>query len=261
MRIAGLEPTSFVDFPGKMAAVLFTPGCNLDCWYCHNRQLLAPGESDTTHDPDDVLALLAERADFLDAVTITGGCPTLQKDLAEYCARIKDLGLLVKVDTNGTRPWVIRDLIERQLVDFVAMDIKAPFQKYEAICKTPVDIDAVNETINLLMANPIAYEFRTTFAPELTTADILRIGRRIHGADRYVLQQYRNPGRGMDMFGLVEPPTPHPADYLRKTAALVRVFVRHVIIRGLDIETEFSEGSYVSRETSNLFGIDQAGQA
>ncbi|MCD4825854.1 MAG: anaerobic ribonucleoside-triphosphate reductase activating protein [Phycisphaerae bacterium] len=245
MRIAGLEKNSIVDYPGHMAAVLFTPGCNMDCYYCHNRHLLAPGEEDPTLDSGNVMNFLRQRVGFLDAVVISGGEPTLQKDLAAFIADVKDLGYAVKLDTNGTKPWVTRSLIEDGLVDFVAMDIKAPRSRYEEIVGRGVNLDAIEESIDLLMKDDIDYEFRTTFAPELQTSDILRIARRIHGARQYVLQQFRPPGLGVDMFGLVDSAKPHETAYVYKTAKLAGVFVEQCLTRGLDVPAEVA-GSYVS---------------
>ncbi|MBN1555555.1 MAG: anaerobic ribonucleoside-triphosphate reductase activating protein [Phycisphaerae bacterium] len=238
MRIAGLERSSFVDYPGKLAAVLFTPGCNLDCFYCHNRHLLSPGEEDVVYSPEDVLDFLRRRVGLLEGVVVTGGEPTLQKDLEEFLAEIHSMGFAVKLDTNGTQPWVVQPLIEKRLVDFVAMDVKAPKSRYDEIAGKPVDISAVEESVNLLMHSRVDYEFRTTFAPQLTALDIVTIAAWIHGAKRYVLQQYRPPGLGVDMFGLVDSPKPRPPEYIAQAALLVRRFVRHIEVRGLGYEPD-----------------------
>ncbi|MBN1942137.1 MAG: anaerobic ribonucleoside-triphosphate reductase activating protein [Phycisphaerae bacterium] len=236
MRIAGLERSSFVDYPGKLAAVLFTPGCNLDCFYCHNRHLLSPGEKDQVYDPQDVLRFLRSRVGLLEGVVVTGGEPTLQKDLEPFLAEIHSMGFAVKLDTNGTQPWVVQPLIEKGIVDFVAMDVKAPRNRYDEIAGKPVDIHAIEESVKRLMTGGVDYEFRTTFAPQLTALDIVTIATWIHGAKRYVLQQYRPPGLGVDMFGLVDFPRPRPPEYIAQTAMLVRRFVKHIEVRGLGVE-------------------------
>ncbi len=240
MRIAGLEKSSFVDYPGKLAAVIFTPGCNMDCFYCHNRQLLAPDESDRRYDPQAVLEFLRSRRFLLDGVVITGGEPTLQNDLEDFVRKIHNMGFLVKLDTNGMQPWIVRSLLEKGLLDFVAMDIKAPLEaeKYAQIAGPDIDLDAINESIDLLMSSPVSYEFRTTFAPQLSMVDITKIATRIHGAASYVLQQYRNVGRSMDMFGLVDSPEPHSEEFICETAMLVRKFVAKCSVRGLLRELE-----------------------
>ena len=193
MRIAGIERNSFVDYPGRLAAVFFTPGCNWQCFYCHNRSLLGPQSERTWLDAEVVLAWLDERRGWLDAVVITGGEPTLQPDLAEFIRPVRAKGFLVKLDTNGARPDVLRALLDEGLLDYVAMDVKAPIEKYEAFCCVPVDHRAVNDSIDLLMASGIEYEFRTTVAPQLTSDDLRAIAARIRGARCYVLQQFRRP--------------------------------------------------------------------
>lgn len=250
MRIAGIDKTSVVDFPGKIAAVVFTPGCNLDCYYCHNRHLLAPGEQPVNHDPQDVLDFLATRVGLLDGVVVSGGEATLQPGLDDFVTAVQKLGFETKLDTNGTRPWIVRDLIDRGLVDFVAMDIKAAFTGYDEITQTDVDRSAIEETIDLLMSSGVDYEFRTTFAPPLTAADVAQIAMRIRGAKQYALQQYRMPGRGVNLFGVVEAPEPRTPQELFEAAEIARRFVPNTLVRGLPhmdpIETTGDQGVYIS---------------
>lgn len=233
MRIAGIEKSSFVDYPGKLATVLFTPGCNMDCFYCHNRHLLGPAEEDMIHEPQDVLNFLRSRQGLIDAVVISGGEPTLQPDLFEFMYQIRQMRFEIKLDTNGLKPWVIKSLMTHKLVDFIAMDIKAPLHKYFRIANRDVPQEILRESIDLIMAGNVEYEFRTTVAPLLTLSDILDIATTISGAKRYALQQYRQPGLGMNMFGLVEYPDPHPASFLHQAHELVAKFVQHCEIRGL----------------------------
>ena len=143
MRIAGLERCSLIDYPGKMAAVVFTPGCNLDCFYCHNRTLLAPSATFNAIPFPDVLDWLRKRQGLLDAVVISGGEPTLQADLDDFVREVRAMDYAVKLDTNGTRPAVLAFLIDEGLLDYIAMDIKAPPDKYESICGVPVDHNAI----------------------------------------------------------------------------------------------------------------------
>jgi len=236
MRIAGIERSSFVDYPGKLAAVLFTPGCNLDCFYCHNRHLLAPGEDGLRYDAEDVLRFLRTRVGLLEGVVLSGGEPTLQDDLESFLAELRPMGFSLKLDTNGTRPWVIASILEKRLVDFVAMDVKAPRDRYEEIVGRPIDLEAIKTSVALLLRSGVDYEFRTTFAPQLSSVDIVTIATWIRGARRYVLQQYRPPGREVDMFGLVDSPPPHPPEYIYESALLARRFVQQCDVRGLDVE-------------------------
>lgn len=191
MKISGLQKNSFVDYPGRMCAVVFTPGCNMDCFYCHNRSLIEGGYENLIA-ASEVLSFLESRKEFLDGVVVSGGEPTLQKGLLAFINAVKRLGYSVKLDTNGTNPEVVESLIDKGLIDYIAMDIKAPFEKYNEICRTEVDIDNIKRSINLLINSGIDYEFRTTLAPGLYTKDIMEIAEKISGARLYVLQRCRN---------------------------------------------------------------------
>jgi pyruvate formate lyase activating enzyme len=200
MKIVGLEKNSLVDYPGKIAAVVFTPGCNLDCYYCHNRVLLGKQGCQNLISKVELFEFLKKRKGLLDGVVVSGGEPTLQKGLREFMSSLKNLGFSVKLDTNGSNPEQVQDLIEHALVDYVAMDIKAPFSKYRQICgqdslfgTDEIFLDKVKESIRLLLSGKVAYEFRTTFIPELTQDDIIEVAKAISGAQLYVLQQYRLP--------------------------------------------------------------------
>jgi len=140
---------------------------------------------------DEVLAYLGTRQGLIDAIVVSGGEPTLQPGLAAFMAEVRTLGYLVKLDTNGTRPDVLASVINTEVVDYVAMDIKAPVKKYDAICGVSVDQGAIDESIALLMDGRVNYEFRTTIIPQLTREDTLAIGNRIRGASSYILQRYR----------------------------------------------------------------------
>jgi len=242
MKIAGLEKCSFVDYPGCLSAVVFTPGCNMNCFYCHNRQLIGRGAAPAGAHSDgataepltvtSVMDLLERRRSMLDAVVVTGGEPTLQVGLEAFLAAVRAMGFRTKLDTNGTNPDVLKTLLDEGLVDFVAMDVKAPTDMYEQICGTPVDQSAISRSIALLMEGGAAYEFRTTFAPPLTAEDILRIALRIRGARSYVLQQYRPQTDAPAPRGTTAPP-PHSDAYIRAAAETLRPFVRHCSVRGI----------------------------
>jgi len=191
MKIAAIQRTSFVDYPGKIAAVVFTPGCNLRCFFCHNRALIDADSVMCAMTPEKVVEWLRCRRGLLDAVVVSGGEPTLQPGLAGFISDVRALGYLIKLDTNGTHPEVLASLIDAKLLDCVAMDIKAPAEKYDAICGASVDQGAIGESIALLMDGRVDYEFRTTIIPQLTREDILAIGNHIRRARMYVLQRYR----------------------------------------------------------------------
>jgi pyruvate formate lyase activating enzyme len=232
MRIVGLEKNSVVDFPGQLAAVVFSPGCNLDCYYCHNRSIIGQVRPEQLLAEEEVFAFLEKRRGLLDGVVFSGGEPTLQPDLAEVMGQVKKLGFLCKLDTNGTNPAVLRDLISEGLVDYVAMDFKAPFHKYALICgnNSNTFLDNIRESIALLLTEKVAYEFRTTVVPELTEEDVLQMAAAIRGARLYVLQQYRVPE-----FAQNEKikRTPHPSAFLRKMVVKVSGLVKKCEHRGV----------------------------
>lgn len=177
MKIGGLIKFSMIDFPGKVSAILFTRGCNLRCAYCHNPELLEYNSSQPDAITEEELdEFLEKRKGRLDGIVITGGEPTLQPDLAEFCAKLKKIGYLVKLDTNGTNPSVVENLLEKKLVDFIAMDIKAPFAKYQAVCQRPVDTEKVKQTMALISKYNIPHQYRTTYYKEvLNDQDIQEI--------------------------------------------------------------------------------------
>ena len=197
MKIAGLIKQSLVDYPGRIAAVLFTRGCNFRCPFCHNGHLVyRPGSAEKSLTMEEILPFLQERQGFLDAVVISGGEPTLNESLPDACRSIKDLGYLVKLDTNGTNPAMLEKLLAQGLLDYVAMDIKAPldYQKYLRVCGklSSEDFFNVRNAIHLLKNSSIKVEFRTTVVPSLhTETDIINIACSIEGAELYSLQQFR----------------------------------------------------------------------
>jgi len=198
MKYADMIKQSLVDYPGEIAAVLFTRGCNLRCPFCHNPDLLIkPKIMIKPLDIEQVLEFLVQRRGFLDGVVISGGEPTLNDELPMDIRRIKSLGFLVKLDTNGTNPTMLQSLLSQGCLDYVAMDIKAPldYKKYRTACGKLSSEDFLNirNSIHLLKNAGIKLEFRTTVVPALhTAADIVEIARYIEGCDQYTVQQF-NP--------------------------------------------------------------------
>lgn len=191
MKIAGLQKNSMIDYPGNISAVVFTQGCNMNCGYCHNRRLIGASPDNQLLEQDSVIDFLKRRRGLIDGVVISGGEPTLQKDLTEFLETVKSMGYKTKLDTNGTDSECLRSLIKNKLLDYVAMDIKAPLCKYRNVCRSQVDTRKIAESINILRMNRVEYEFRTTYAPQLSDQDLAEICETIRGAQRYVLQQYR----------------------------------------------------------------------
>ena len=191
MKIAGLQKNSMIDYPGNLSAVVFTQGCNMNCGYCHNRCLIGASSKNEILDQDSVINFLEKRRGLLDSVVVSGGEPTLQKDLPEFLETVKSMGYKTKLDTNGTNPECLSLLIKNKLLDYVAMDIKAPLCKYRKVCCSPVDTGKLSQSINILKMDMVAYEFRTTYTPELCDEDLMDISETIKGAHTYVIQQYR----------------------------------------------------------------------
>jgi len=202
MDIAALVPLSLSDHEGRVAAVVFVRGCNFRCPFCHNPELVLPGQaSGAALGAGDVLRQLAERRGFLDSVVVTGGEPTLERDLSLFLSEVRALGFAIKLDTNGSRPEVLDALLERGLVDALAMDLKAPRPRYAEYSGVSVDLDAIERSICCIRESALEYEFRTTVAPGLGVPDLEAMAEWIRGARRYVLQPFRVPAEK----GLVDP--------------------------------------------------------
>ncbi len=195
MKIAQILPTTLIDYPNRVAALIYTPLCNFRCPFCHNSELVLPEKIRKLQliPENDILYFLREREKFLDALCITGGEPTLQEDLPRFIGRVKQLGLLVKLDTNGSRPEVLKELFDNHLLDYVAMDVKGPAKRYSELAGVHVNLDAVRRSIRLIMDRVPDYEFRTTVAPTITADDIEDTVELVQGAKRYFLQPFVVP--------------------------------------------------------------------
>ena len=195
MIIKGLQKTTLLDFPGKVACTVFTAGCNFRCPFCHNASLvISPDLSDTISE-DELFAFLKKRRGILDGVCITGGEPLLQRDISDFISKIRELGLAVKLDTNGAYPERLRAIIDSGILDYVAMDIKNSKEKYALTAGADVDTEKISESVSILMSSGIDYEFRTTVVRELhSPEDIKSIGAWIAGAKKYFLQSFADSG-------------------------------------------------------------------
>ena len=189
-KLAGLQKTTFIDYPEKIACIVFTQGCNFRCGYCHNPELFENKEPVLS--VPAFFEFLNKRKGKLDGVVITGGEPTLHgKDLIEFIKEVKSLGFLVKLDTNGTHPDVLQELLNENLLDYIAMDIKAPLAKYKTITQTDIDTKIIKKSIDMIMNSGVDYEFRTTIVKsQLSVEDLRQIGELIQGAKRYYMQKF-----------------------------------------------------------------------
>ena len=189
MKLGGLVKFTLIDFPGYPAAIVFTQGCNFRCRYCHNPELVYPHLFQESVPEEEVMSFLKRRQGTLDGVVISGGEPTLQADLVRFMAGIKALGYKTKLDTNGTRPDVLKELIDKKLVDFIAMDLKAPLTKYAAITGVEANENIIRQSIDLIRQSGLSYQFRTTYDKEvLTDEDIAAVSLAVNGKN-YKVQE------------------------------------------------------------------------
>ncbi|MGI5869535.1 MAG: anaerobic ribonucleoside-triphosphate reductase activating protein [Kiritimatiellia bacterium] len=194
MILAAYLPLTLCDYPGKIAAIVFTQGCNFRCPWCHNAHLIPPTGGAPPVDPEAVLAEVAARRSngLVEGIVVSGGEPTLQPDLPDFLRRCKTAGLDVKLDTNGARPDVLRACFDGGLVDFVAMDVKAPWDKYAALAGRQVDVEAVRASLQMIAASGVPHQFRTTrVQPPLDDEDFARILDQIPPGSPHVWQKYR----------------------------------------------------------------------
>lgn len=225
MKFGGWHQCSLIDFPGKICAVLFTEGCTFRCPFCHNPGLVLPPQfSPMPLFEEEVLSFLEKRKGKLDGVVITGGEPTMHKDLEAFIKKVKELGYALKLDTNGTNPSTIENLIKQNLVDYIAMDIKASFAKYTILAGVSVDTQLIEKTIRLLIDRAKEYEFRTTIIKELHDAqEVSSMAKAISGAKRYILQKFR-PDVILDPS--FKPYTPCTDEEMKALCASARPYVK-----------------------------------
>jgi len=231
MQILGFNKTTLLDFPEHVASTIFTGGCNFRCPFCHNGDLVLNPNSVESYDEATILTYLNKHKNMLDGICVTGGEPTLQRDLPEFLSKVKALGLLVKLDTNGYNPAALRALLENKLVDYVAMDIKNSKEKYAMTTGVAgLDIDKIDESVRMLLTGSTPYEFRTTVVKELHKAeDFERIGEWIKGTPCYYLQSYRETEQ------VISPGfTAYGKDELESFRELLLKYIPCVELRGLE---------------------------
>ncbi len=198
MVIGGFQKFSLADFPGKISAIVFTRGCNFRCPYCHNPELVDPARYVAEVPQEEVLRFLGSRRGQLQGVVVTGGEPTLHDDLPLFLAGIHALGFAVKLDTNGSNPDALQGLIRDSLLDYIAMDIKAPLSAYPRIAGAPVRVEDIERSVRLVIGSGLPHEFRTTYEGSLlSTKDMEAIAEIVRGCANYVVQSFR-PSRALD---------------------------------------------------------------
>ncbi|MBD3164165.1 anaerobic ribonucleoside-triphosphate reductase activating protein [Candidatus Woesearchaeota archaeon] len=228
--IKGIQKTSMVDYPGRIAAVLFTSGCNMRCPFCQNPDLVLDNRDIPELNTEKILDFLRQRRKWLDGVCITGGEPLLYPDIIELIRKIKGINLMVKLDTNGLNPGLLKKITSMGLADYVAMDIKSDRQHYKEASGTDLDISKIEESIEIIKNSAIDYEFRSTIVPDFFDEEIVEnIGKWINGAKRYCLQQFRSNLPLLDKS--FEGKEPYKKEILEKFRRILGKYADEVMIR------------------------------
>ncbi len=233
MRICGVKGVSLIDYPGRIAAVLFLGGCNYRCPFCQNPGLVLHPESLPEHGLDDTLRAIERRKRLIDGVVVTGGEPLIHGEaLVALFRRIRETGLAVKLDTNGYEVELLRRVLEERMVDYVAMDVKSAPEKYETAAGRMLDVARIEESIAVIRESGVDHEFRTTCVPGVVEeSDVVSIASLLGEGERYVLQQFQATS------DLIEPAycdvKPYPVEVLRSFAVRIRPIVGYVAVRGV----------------------------
>jgi len=231
MQIGGLQKVTLIDYPGKIAATVFLIGCNFRCPWCYSAELVLPEkiEAQPKIPKKDFFKFLKEKKGLLEGVTVCGGEPCLNKDLPKFCKKIKKMGFFVKLDTNGSNPTLLKKLIDGKLVDYVAMDIKGPKEKYSEFSGVKVNIKKIQKSINILKKGEVDCEFRSTIVPSLhTKEDVIEMAKWIKGAKKYYLQNFR-PEKTIDPN--FEKIKPYPQEYLLEIQKAIVPFFEVCLVR------------------------------
>lgn len=242
MEVKGFIDISLVDWDGKVSSIIFLPKCNMRCPYCYNAHLVLHPDKLPNIPFEEIEDYLKKNKGWIDGVVITGGEPTIHKDLPKICQRIKGLGLLVKLDTNGTNHAMMRELMDKRLVDYVAMDVKAPLteEKYSKASGVSAKnlLEEIGETIDVLVNSGVDYEFRTTVVPNLhKEGDIKEICRKIRGCKKYAIQNYKTDVETIDPdFKNLKPFSEKEMETFLKTA---KKFVSNTIVRGAPLDLSY----------------------
>ncbi len=214
MQIGGLQKLTLIDFPGRLAATIFLTGCNFRCPFCYASELVLPEKikKQPKISQTELFKFLKERKKLIDGVVLCGGEPTISKGLMSLIKKIKKMGFLVKLDTNGADPKTLKKLIDEKLIDYVAMDLKAPKEKYQKVTGTKIDIKKIQKSIDILKEGKVDYEFRSTIVPTLhKKEDVIEMAKWIRGAKKYYLQNFR-PEKTIDP--KFEKIKPYPLEFL-----------------------------------------------
>ncbi|MCK5731863.1 MAG: anaerobic ribonucleoside-triphosphate reductase activating protein, partial [Tenericutes bacterium] len=228
MIFAGITKSSLLDYPGNISIVLYTPGCNYNCFYCHNRSLI--DDLSEIISMGEVMELLNKRIGLIDSVVVSGGEPTLHSDLIQFLKKVKSMGYLTKLDTNGSCPEVIKKCIEEDAVDYYAVDYKAPISRYKEIARSSANALDVLETINMLINHNKTFEVRTTVVPQLSLYDLIQMAQELPQIPRYVLNPYRQPVEYLESDEHLIKTPPYPESVIAEFALTIKLYQPNVIL-------------------------------
>ncbi|XMB71433.1 anaerobic ribonucleoside-triphosphate reductase activating protein [Mycoplasmatota bacterium WC30] len=228
MIFAGMTKSSLLDYPGKISIVLYTPGCNYNCFYCHNRELIE--DINEKISIEEIMGFLKKRVGLIDAVVISGGEPTLHYDLIPFLKTIKSLGYLTKLDSNGSSPETIQKCIDEDVVDYFAIDYKAPASRYPEIARFEANPVNVLQTINILLNNNQKFEVRTTVIPQLSLNDLIQMSKEIPEVPRFILNPYRTPSDFLEVDKELIDVPPYPESTIAEFALTLKLYQPNVIL-------------------------------
>jgi len=230
MKIGGIQKTSLLDYPDTLSAIIWTINCNFRCPFCYNKNLVFGRVGSIPE--EEVLSFLKKRQGMLEGLVISGGEPLLQEDLTDFTKKVKNLGYLIKIDTNGMFPEKLKELIGKKLIDYVAMDIKAPKKKYDQLAGVKVDISKIEKSIDTIKNDAPDYEFKTTFAPELLKKeDIIEIAKWLEGSKQFYLQQFKNNPPLVS--SKLDNVAPYAKEYLLETLEAIKPLFKNCDVRGV----------------------------
>ncbi|MBW2984505.1 anaerobic ribonucleoside-triphosphate reductase activating protein [Candidatus Woesearchaeota archaeon] len=228
--IKGIQKTSMIDYPGKISTVIFTGKCNMKCPFCQNPDLIINTDKMPELDEKKILGFLKKKKKWIDGVCITGGEPLIHKDIGDFIKKIKELGFLVKIDTNGLNPELLKKLIDDKIIDYIAMDIKSDKEHYSRATGTEVDIEKIDKSIELIKSSGISYEFRATIVPDFFDQKIMQnIGEWLKGSKRFALQQFRSTLPLLDK--AFEGKEPYKKEVLDQFRDIMQGYVEEVELR------------------------------
>ena len=230
MNIGGLQKTSLLDYPDTISAIIWTVGCDFLCPFCYNKDLVL-GKVGVIPE-EEVLSFLEKRKGMLEGLVISGGEPLMQKDIVQFAEKVKKLGYLIKIDTNGMYPEKLKELIDKKLVDYVAMDVKAPKNKYDKLTDVKTDIKKIEKSIEIIKNSKLDYQFKTTFVPGLLTKEnIIIIAKWLEGSKRFYLQQFKNDAPLIS--SKLQNVAPYSKEKLIETLNHIKSYFENCDVRGI----------------------------